>query len=220
MTELLDLSGQFPYPVLFTALILGSIGFPFPEDAILMWCGFLISKNMVEPLPALLVVYLGVLISDLLLFYVGRRYGRLILGHKRFRRILSPEKLSALECRFDMQGAFIVFLGRHIFWLRAKVFLAAGIMKMSARSFLIADALSAILSVAAMVTAGKNGTKWFSALKLLAMQRWYAIASAAIIAMVIFALIKYLSARRHNPHSIPLSQKELSRMNQIEGLKP
>jgi len=220
MTELLDMSGQFPYLGLFMALILGSIGLPLPEDAILMWCGFLISRNTVEPLPALLVVYSGVILSDLLIFSIGRRYGRLIVRHKLFQRILSREKLSEFERKFNKQGALIIFLGRHIFWLRAKIFLTAGIMKMSPRSFLIADALSAILSVAAMTTVGTIGTKWLPSLKSLGMQRWYVIASAVAITMVTFVLLKYLSARRQRPCSMPMCQNELSRMNPLMGFDP
>ncbi|HXX81668.1 MAG TPA: DedA family protein [Thermodesulfovibrionales bacterium] len=219
MTELLHISGQFPYLGLFMALILGSIGLPFPEDAILLWCGFLISKNTVEPLPALLVVYSGVIISDLLLFSIGRRYGRLLVRHRRFQRILSPEKLVALELKFSTHGALLIFIGRHIFWLRAKIFLAAGVMKMPPRKFLIADAISALLFVAAMVAAGNAGTECLPSLKGLAIQPWYVVPSALVILTGIFVLLRHLNPKRQNSCThIPLCHKELSQMNPLDGL--
>jgi len=219
MTELLDISGQFPYLGLFVALILGSVGLPLPEDAILMWCGFLISRNTAEPLPALLVVYSGVILSDLLIFSFGRRYGRLIVGHKLFQRILSPGKLSALELKFNRHGALLIFIGRHIFWLRAKIFLTAGIMKMSPRKFLMADAMSALVFVSVMVTAGNIGTGWLPSLKSFIMQPWCVIASVLVIPIGVFVLVRHLIARRQHSCSVmPLCQKELSCVDQLDGL--
>jgi len=54
-----DLSGlieHFPYLGLFILLILGGIGFPFPEDTTLILGGFLISTHVIKPVPALLVI--------------------------------------------------------------------------------------------------------------------------------------------------------------------
>ncbi|MDI6727600.1 MAG: hypothetical protein QMD44_01570, partial [Thermodesulfovibrionales bacterium] len=78
MPNISTLVEHFPYIGLFLLLILGGIGFPFPEDTTLILCGFLISTHVVKPVPALLVVYAGLLITDFSLYFVGKKYGRMV----------------------------------------------------------------------------------------------------------------------------------------------
>lgn len=148
---------HFPYIGLFVLLILGGIGFPFPEDTTLILCGFLISHGIVKPIPAFIVVYSGLLLADLFLYSVGRKYGRAVIAHKRFHRLISPERLSILEDKFKKRGAVIIFFGRHLVGLRAQLFLVAGIMRMSALKFFMADGVSSIFTIALMAGAGYMG---------------------------------------------------------------
>jgi len=41
----------------------------------------------------------------------------------------------------------VVFLGRHIWGIRAQTFLVAGVMKISVTKFLVADGISALFSI-------------------------------------------------------------------------
>jgi membrane protein DedA with SNARE-associated domain len=145
---------HFPYLGIFLLLVLGDVGLPFPEDATLILSGFLIAQKVTKPLPTLLVVYSGLLLTDLSLYWVGKKYGRRVVEHKRFRRIISFERLSRLEEKFKRWGIFVVFFGRHLLGLRAQIFLAAGVMRMPALKFFMADAASAILTIALMVGIG------------------------------------------------------------------
>jgi membrane protein DedA with SNARE-associated domain len=138
---------QFPYGGIFLLLILGEIGFPFPEDATLILSGFLTAHEVIKPLPAFFVVYSGLLITDFLLYLAGKKYGRSIVEHKRFHKIISPDRLSKLEEKFGKWGGQVVFLGRHVWGIRAQVFLVAGVMKLSSAKFVAADAASALFSI-------------------------------------------------------------------------
>jgi membrane protein DedA with SNARE-associated domain len=138
---------HLPYLGLVTLFILGALGFPFPEDGILVLSGFLAVRHVVEPIPAFLVVYCSVLLTDFFLFSIGRKYGRRLIEHKRFRGILAPDSLSKLEDRFNRRGSWVVFLGRLSLGLRAQIFLVAGLLRMSRARFLIADGTSALLTV-------------------------------------------------------------------------
>lgn len=148
---------HFPYLGVFLLLVLGDVGFPFPEDATLILSGFLIAQKVTKPLPTLLVVYSGLLLTDFSLYWVGKKYGRRVVEHKRFRRIISFERLSRLEEKFKRWGIWVVFFGRHLLGLRAQIFLAAGVMRMPALKFLVADAASAILTISLMVGIGYWG---------------------------------------------------------------
>ena len=148
MLESTTFIDHFPYLGIFLLLILGEIGLPFPEDAILVLSGFLVSHDVIKPLQGFLVVYSGLLITDFSLYLVGKKYGRGVVEHKRFRKIISTEKLSKLEGKFQKWGGLVVFFGRHIWGLRAQIFLVAGVMKISMTKFLVADAISALFSIA------------------------------------------------------------------------
>jgi membrane protein DedA with SNARE-associated domain len=157
MFEATLLVERFPYIGIFFLLILGDIGLPFPEDATLILSGFLISQKVTKPLPTLLVVYSGLLLTDFSLYWVGKKYGRRVVEHKTFRRILSAERLSRIEEKFKKWGIFVVFIGRHFLGIRAQIFLAAGVMRMSPLKFIMADAASAILTITLMVGIGFLG---------------------------------------------------------------
>jgi len=57
MPEFSQLLQQFSCPGLFILLILGGIGFPFPEDAALIMSGLFIAHDMMKPVPAVLTIY-------------------------------------------------------------------------------------------------------------------------------------------------------------------
>jgi membrane protein DedA with SNARE-associated domain len=148
---------EHPYLSLFLLLILGGIGLPFPEDAILILCGIFISSHSVEPIPALLVVYSGMLITDFGLHYVGRKYGRLVVTHRRFHRVISPERLKIIEEKFHRWGILFILVGRHLVVLRAQVFLVSGILHMPVWKFIIADAIAGAVTMGLLVGAGYAG---------------------------------------------------------------
>ncbi len=155
--QFLALIEQFSYPGIFAFFILGGIGLPVPEDAILVLCGFLISKNYLELVPAAIVAYIGVIASDFIIFSFGRKYGRLIITHKKFQKILSSERLFSLERKFKKFGTLLILFGRHIWGVRAKIFLTAGVMGMPPHKFLAADAVAALITVPVMFAIGYAG---------------------------------------------------------------
>jgi membrane protein DedA with SNARE-associated domain len=147
LLESAPLVNHFPYLGVFLLLIFGGIGLPFPEDATLLLSGFLMAHNVISPLPAFLVVYSGLLMTDFSIYLVGKKYGRRIVEHKRFRKFITPNRLFKLEEKFKKWGSLVVFFGRHILGVRAQIFLVSGVMRMSATKFLVADAISALITI-------------------------------------------------------------------------
>jgi len=98
---------HFTYFGIFCLLILGGLGLPFPEDGVLIVTGLLIAQGVIKLVPVLLVIYPSLLIADFTLYSIGRKYGRMVIEHKRFSKIVSPAALSRLEKRFTRWGALI-----------------------------------------------------------------------------------------------------------------
>jgi membrane protein DedA with SNARE-associated domain len=195
VSEIFVLVDRFPTIALFILPILGSIGLPVPEDAILFLCGILISKNSVLPLPGLMSVYAGILFSDFLLYSIGRKYGRQIVRHKIFRKIIPPEKLVLLEQKFIRSGPLIILLGRQFFWVRAKILLAAGIMEMPVKKFLFIDAIAASVTTGMIVTLGYTGGTFLSYFKRISPQAGRMVVIVVFV-LAITAFIIRLSALR------------------------
>ena len=148
---------QFPYLGIFLLLVLGDMGFPFPEDTTLMLSGFLAAQGVTKLLPTLLVVYAGLLLTDFSLYWVGRKYGRRVIEHRRFQKIISPERLSKIEEKYKRWGVFVIFFRRHLLGVRAQIFLTAGVMGMPATEFLLSDGDSAIFTISVMGGIGYLG---------------------------------------------------------------
>lgn len=186
---------HFPYVGIFILLILGGIGLPFPEDATLILCGLLLSHNVIKPMPAFFIIYSGLLIADLLLYCFGRKYGRKIVAHKRFHRILSPERFSKIEEQFKRRGSLFILIGRHFIGLRAQVFLVAGVMRMSAFKFFIADAVSSIFTIAIMAGAGYAGGNSLQVIKKDISRIEHVAVLVLIILLVVYLFVRYLKPK-------------------------
>ena len=165
MFEITTFIDHFPYLGIFILLILGGVGLPFPEDTTLILSGFLVAHYIIKPLPGFLVIYAGLLMSDFLLYWVGKRYGRKVVEHKKFQKLISSEKLFKLEEKFKKWGVLVVLFGRHLLGLRAQIFLVAGVMRMHPIKFLIADATTALFTIALMGGIGYVGGNSIQVLK-------------------------------------------------------
>jgi membrane protein DedA with SNARE-associated domain len=190
-----EIVNHFPYLGLFLLLVLGGLGLPFPEDATLFLCGVLIATGVVRALPALLVVYGSVLLVDFGLFLVGRKYGRMVVTHPKFHRLLGPEKLARLEEKFRKNGILIILLGRHLIVLRAQIFLAAGVMKMPHWKFMIADGISSLVTIGILAGAGYLGANTFKGVED-ARPIEYAVSGVAAAILLGFIIYKVIRHRR------------------------
>ena len=88
----------------------------------------------------------GVVISDGLLYGVGRRFGTRLLELRTVRRILPPQKQEEIRGNFHKHGVkVLLFAG----CCRAcsPIFIMAGVMKLPLRSFILADGIYAIPGV-------------------------------------------------------------------------
>jgi membrane protein DedA with SNARE-associated domain len=197
MSYISGLVDHFPYIGLLLLLVLGGLGFPFPEDTTLILCGFLISTEVVNPTYALFVVYFGILITDFGLYFVGKKYGRKIVAHRRFHKIISAERLLVLQDKFQRKGILIILVGRHLAGLRAQILITAGVMRMSAVKFLIADAFSSLFTIAIMAGAGYAGGHSLQVIKRDIKRIEHITIFLAVILLTVFLIFRYARSRKN-----------------------
>lgn len=148
---------QFPYVGFFLLLVLGSIGLPVPEEATLLLGGYLIAHGSVEAVTALLCLYAGLLTSDFIIYYAGRKFGRKLLRHPRIQKMLSDATRLKIEAKFNKHGLLLILFGRHIIGFRTKLFLVAGAMGLPPGKFLAIDSVAALISMSIVVSLGYTG---------------------------------------------------------------
>ncbi|MCS7216011.1 MAG: DedA family protein [Thermodesulfovibrio sp.] len=183
---------QFSYFGFFFLLILGGLGVPFfPEDLVLISCGVMISVGVVKPVPAVLISYAGLILSDFMLYWAGRKFGRKIITSPRFEKIISPSKFLIIEQKFRKHSTLIMLLGRLLVGFRTQVFLLSGITRVSITKFLLIDLFGSAVVLSIMVSAGYLGGKFLESVNKGIWYMKYIIGFLAIV-VVILVLI-YLS---------------------------
>jgi membrane protein DedA with SNARE-associated domain len=151
---LAGLLDKFTYLAIFTVLSVAGLGVPISEDLTLLLGGGLASRGITRFLPTLAVGYLGVLFGDALIHQWGQRMGPRAYAAPLVQKALSAERQQKLREHFAKHAFLTVVVGRHTPFLRAPIFFLSGASGMKLLPFLIADALSAAVTVPVVVTLG------------------------------------------------------------------
>jgi membrane protein DedA with SNARE-associated domain len=112
----------------------------------------LIAAGILDPLQVIAAAILGGILGDAASFWLGQKFGGALPKLWPFRG--NPARIQSGIDFFVRYGAIGVFLGRFLGPLRATVPTAAGMMKMPTGSFYLANILSAVIWVPALVLSG------------------------------------------------------------------
>jgi membrane protein DedA with SNARE-associated domain len=88
-----------------------------------------------------------VLAGDMLLYVVGRHFGRRILAWPAARRILTPEREARVMDAYHRHGLKFVVMARLVMGLRAAAFLTAGLVRVPFLRFVLVDVAAVLVSV-------------------------------------------------------------------------
>jgi membrane protein DedA with SNARE-associated domain len=131
----------------FLALILSGFGLPpIPEEGIVVAAGAWVATHPeYSPYHWLIlpVCIAGILLSDFLLYSIGRHFGSRLLEHRWLARFLTPHKREQIQHNFHRYGIKILLFVRWIPGIRSPLFLTAGTMRLPVVRFTVADAVAA-----------------------------------------------------------------------------
>lgn len=145
---------QYTYPAILVLLSAAGLGVPISEDLVLLIAGALASQGVTQYTPTLLAGYFGVVFGDALIYHWGKKLGPRAYEHRLVRKVISPERAEKLRSHFARHGFWTVVVGRHTPGLRAPIFFLSGASGVGFGKFLLADMLSAAVTVPAVVTLG------------------------------------------------------------------
>lgn len=154
MLEIFNVNPAFPYLFIFTLLFLGAFGPTLPEEIVLIIAGYFIIKFNLNPLEIFAVSFLGIVISDNIIYFLGLKVGSPLLKNKLFHKIFSPTKQRWVRRLFFRYKFRLFFLGRYLYGLRPAILLFAGLTKVKWKIFFIYNCLSAFINTFIWISLG------------------------------------------------------------------
>lgn len=115
---------------IFSLLMLGIVGIPIPDEGVLTFAGYLISKGDLQPVPTVTAAFLGSACGITVSFGLGRTVGLYLLrkyGHRVHFRV---DEVDRVEQWFDRIGKWGLMLGYFVPGIRHVIAIVAGSAKL------------------------------------------------------------------------------------------
>ncbi|PYR65715.1 MAG: DedA family protein [Acidobacteria bacterium] len=117
--------GQYGYPAIFFLLIAGIVGFPIPDQLLLIISGYLVLTNSLSLTPTLLVAVLGSICGITLSYLLGRGSGSYLAK----RRFAAHRLQNARNC-FERFGGWTLVFGYFVPGIRNLMGFTSGMMRL------------------------------------------------------------------------------------------
>jgi membrane protein DedA with SNARE-associated domain len=185
----------YGYAALYMLLMLGIVGLPIPDETLLVFCGYLISKGTLKAAPTLLTALAGSATGITLSYIIGRTLG-LGVVHKYGKYIhVTEERLDYVHKWFDRIGHWALMGGYFVAGVRHLTAITAGTSKLSYRSFALFAYSGALLWASLFLTLGYFfGEKWqMIAETMHEYLLWISI--AVLLAVAVYLLIRWQKSR-------------------------
>lgn len=147
METVFEYLDHFRYLGLFIGLFCCGIGFPFPEDVIVIAGGYFAYLGTLKLFPTLLTLWGGAISGDITLYWIGRKFGTDILAHRRLTWFFTTKRITTINHYFHRYGRRTLFFARFLIGLRSTIFITTGAFKVPFRKMLLFDGASAMVSV-------------------------------------------------------------------------
>lgn len=129
-------------------LVLTGCGMPLPEEVAIVLAGVLSAQGHLHPGLAFAACLVGALLGDMIVYAIGFRWGRNLLSyHPRLAKLLGAEREKKFEEAIEQHALKVMLLSRFLVGVRGPVYLAAGVIRLPFRRFLIYDIICATIVV-------------------------------------------------------------------------
>ena len=149
------------YAGLIGMMMLSAVGFPLPEEVTLISVGILAFMGahpqhfpppyegapVVSVHTASIIAFTAVVVSDFIIYLIGRVFGRKLLYHPRVRKFFPEHMMKRVEEWTHKYGAYACGIFRFTPGLRFPGHLACGMLHYPAWKFLLIDGMAALISV-------------------------------------------------------------------------
>ncbi len=146
-------------------MCLSSLGFPLPEEVILVSAGFIafmaLHPNEYPPptpdsvgvnyITLAIVCFLAVVVSDFIIYLTGKYFGVKLLETRFFKKILSEKNMAKINSWYGKWGAYVCGIFRFTPGIRFPGHMSCGMMGVKWWKFILVDGAAALISVPTQV---------------------------------------------------------------------
>jgi membrane protein DedA with SNARE-associated domain len=187
LNTVLDWLSHYGYAGLFGLLILGIVGLPVPDETLLVFSGYLISRGRLHPALTFAAGFFGSVVGISISYWIGRTLGyRAVLRFGKYIG-LTQTRMDRVHRWFEKTGEWLLAFGYFIPGVRHCTALVAGASGLEFRSFAVFAWAGAAVWVASFLTIGYFvGENWQRALALV--QRYTLAACLVGIILLLFVI--------------------------------
>ena len=139
-----SLQGVWGYVFLLVSAFIENIFPPLPGDTFVVLGAFLVGRGQLHFFPAYLAATTGSVAGFMLLFWIGKRWGRALFV-RRSGKVFSETHLNQIEKMMDRYGYWVIAFNRFLSGFRSVVSLGAGIADMNPIKIFVLSLLSCFL---------------------------------------------------------------------------
>ncbi|MCA9237877.1 MAG: DedA family protein [Planctomycetales bacterium] len=180
------------YLTIFGFLVLTGCGMPIPEEVALVVAGVLSRQGKLDPAWAFTACLAGALVGDAIMYQIGARFGHgLLLKHPKLAKLVGADREEHFEQAIHRHGFKVLLLARFMVGVRGPVYLAAGMIRMPFRRFLMWDLVCATLVVGAFF-----GLAYYYGQDIATLLRDAEKTFTLVVLLVVLAVVFYVLRRQ------------------------
>jgi len=139
------------YGGIFVLALMANMIIPIPEEIVLLVLGYVVSVSALKFWMVLVIVYVGLSISDMVLFTIARKGGKIIGGlQKRMQRFSVLQDSVFIEKHIKK----IIFISRFVVQFRFIGPVLAGTSSISRKTFFVWNSLALLMYVPTVISLG------------------------------------------------------------------
>ena len=154
--QLVQAISDYPYIGVALVFLLCGLGFPLPEELVLLAGGYICCKypERASLLPMMAWCGGAIMVGDLIPFTLGHVFGVRLLRLRWLRYFITKQRLATFDRWFRRRGEMVIVISRFLAGLRVVAFFTAGAMKMRWLRFLMLDGTGIALMAPLLIWAG------------------------------------------------------------------
>jgi membrane protein DedA with SNARE-associated domain len=194
ITEFITATG---YITVFLGMVLESMVFPIPSEAIMPFAGFLVAEKKFDISLVILISTLGSLSGSLISYCMGRYGGQPFINKFGRYFLIDQSELDVTKRFFQKKGQVTIFISRFIPVIRHLISLPAGLARMNLWKFSLLTVLGAGLWNAFLTVLGYHlRQNWHLVIK------YSKVVDNIIISIILILITLYIYRHIHKKNNL------------------
>jgi membrane protein DedA with SNARE-associated domain len=186
------------YVGIFAFMVLTGCGLPLPEEVAIVFAGVRSAQGELFTGAGFAACLLGALVGDAAMYGIGYRFGHsLARRHPKLAHLVHAEREEHFEQAILRHGFKVLLLARFMIGVRGPVYLAAGVVRMPFRRFLLWDLVCATIVVSVFFALSYSLGAYLDREAIGGMVRHTEMTITAIVLVLAAGAVAYFALRRH-----------------------